>query len=197
MHSVNLASGAERNSDANLVWEEKLSNFSGQFYVPKFSSFRVRAVTAGTKVYINNTLAATMAVNETIVFNAGPNATLNNKVLIKIGELETASTLTIQDITWTATPGRGIAGDAITVEYVDTLAGGLTVTEVAGVITVDFGGDTPTALQIKDAFSYVYVIPVIADNKEQEVQTAPVVLANLAGGANAAAVAYMQMAKEI
>lgn len=64
------------------------------------------------------------------------------------GTTTAKATLTVQQVTFTAKT-VGVAGNSITVEYKDTGLGGLSVSEVGTDITIDFGGSTPTAEDIK------------------------------------------------
>ena len=73
MRTSNLANQALREAEVGHVLEEKISGSSGSIEVPKYATFRVRA-TAATTVTIDGVLAATMAANEILVFNAGAGA---------------------------------------------------------------------------------------------------------------------------
>ena len=70
MRTSNLANQAVRQSEVGHVWEEVMSSSSGTREVAKYATFRVRA-TAATTVTIDGVLAATMAANEILLFNAG------------------------------------------------------------------------------------------------------------------------------
>ena len=63
------------------------------------------------------------------------------------GSATSKASLTIQNVIYTAKT-VGSAGNSITVEWKDTGIGGLGITTVGNAITVDFGGDTPTADQV-------------------------------------------------
>ena len=70
MRTSNIANQALRHSEVGHVWEEVLTNSGGTIEVPKYATFRVKAAAAIT-VTIDGVLAATMAANEIIIFNAG------------------------------------------------------------------------------------------------------------------------------
>lgn len=70
MRTGNNASQAMRQAEVGLVWEEKLSGATGDIEVEKYSAVRVRAA-AGTTVSIDGVLAATMILDEIMIFNAG------------------------------------------------------------------------------------------------------------------------------
>lgn len=69
-HTYNEAARVQKNAEAGLVWEEKLSGAQGSIEVPKYAAVRVRAG-AGTTVTIAGVLSATMADGEILIFNAG------------------------------------------------------------------------------------------------------------------------------
>jgi hypothetical protein len=83
MRSANLANEAERNFYVGGVWEEKLSGAMGTIEVPKFSTFRVRALGA-TTVTVGGILAMTMVSTETEFFCAGNGDPSSTKKTVSI-----------------------------------------------------------------------------------------------------------------
>jgi flagellar hook protein FlgE len=90
------------------------------------------------------------------------------------------------DITFTAVNG-GTAGNDISIEYIDSLAGGLSVSVSGDVITVDLGGAAATADQVitaidanADAARLVTAVEANGDGAGNV--TAPTVSADLSGG---------------
>lgn len=71
MRTNNPSNKAIRTSDAGQVWEEKLSNSSGTLYLPRYSTFRVRAVSSTVTVIVDGVLAATLTSGEIMFFNTG------------------------------------------------------------------------------------------------------------------------------
>jgi len=69
-HTYNEAARVQKNAEAGLVWEEKITNDTATIRVPKYSAVRVRA-TGATTVTIGGVLAATMSSGEIMVFNSG------------------------------------------------------------------------------------------------------------------------------
>lgn len=82
----NIPARVQRNADAGLVWEEKITNNTGTLEVKKYSAIRVRA-TGGTTVTIADRLAATMSSGEIMIFNAGAGELNDGKktVTVEIG----------------------------------------------------------------------------------------------------------------
>jgi penicillin V acylase-like amidase (Ntn superfamily) len=66
-----------------MVYEEKITNATGTIEVAKYATFRVRAVAALT-VTIDGVLAASMAINEVMVFNAGFGTPTDSKETVTI-----------------------------------------------------------------------------------------------------------------
>lgn len=81
--TYNAPARVERNAEFGHVWEEKLTNAQGSIEVPKYTAVRVRA-SAGTTVTIDGVLAATMAANEVIIFNAGIGASSDSKKTVTV-----------------------------------------------------------------------------------------------------------------
>ncbi len=73
MKTVNMPSGAQRNTDVGLVWVEVITNNTGTIYVPLQGTVRVRA-TGATTVTIDGVLAMTMSSGEIERFNVGTGA---------------------------------------------------------------------------------------------------------------------------
>ena len=85
MKSTNLPSGAGRQVNAGLVWEEKLTGAQGTLLLAIQQTFRVRA-TGATTVTIDGVLAMTMSTGEIAIFNAGDGVSNNkNQVAVIIG----------------------------------------------------------------------------------------------------------------
>lgn len=70
MKTTNLPSGAQRIANVGLVWEEKITNGTGDLRVHQQGTVRVRA-TGATTVTIAGVLAATMSAGEIEYFNVG------------------------------------------------------------------------------------------------------------------------------
>jgi len=104
------------------------------------------------------------------------------------------------DITFTAVNG-GTAGNDISIEYIDSLAGGLSVSVSGDVITVDLGGAAATADQVitaidADADAARLVTAVEANGDGTGNVTALTVSADLSGGKGTsihAALAFPEM----
>jgi hypothetical protein len=71
MRTNNPSNKAIRTSESGQVWEEKLTNSSGTLYLPRYSTFRVRAASSVVTVTVDGVLAATMSSGEVMIFNSG------------------------------------------------------------------------------------------------------------------------------
>ena len=92
--------------------------------------------------------------------NSPPSATSEMNMNFNLDGQFVAANLTIEGsndysgVTYTAgTPGTD--GNNISVRYIDSTSGGLSVTTSGNAITVDFGGATPTAKQVAEAINNV------------------------------------------
>jgi hypothetical protein len=83
MKSTNLPSGALRQANVGLCWEEKLTNTVGTIYVSMQGTVRVHALGA-TTVTIDGVLAMTMAANMIEYFNVGAGAASDNVSTITV-----------------------------------------------------------------------------------------------------------------
>jgi len=83
MRAANLGAQTLRHSESGLVWEEQLSGAAGTLEILRFSTFRVRAAAVGT-VTIDGVLAATMAIGEILIFNAGSGSPTDTKPTVTV-----------------------------------------------------------------------------------------------------------------
>lgn len=83
MKTTNLPSGAHRQANVGLVWEEVLSGATGTFRVYPLSTIRVRA-TGATTVTVDGVLAMTMSSGEIEYFNAGTGVAGDTRTTVEI-----------------------------------------------------------------------------------------------------------------
>ena len=83
MKTVNVPSGAQRDANVGLVWEEVLTGATGSFEVPMQGTVRVSA-DAATTVTIAGVLAATLRTGEVEYFNVGTGAANDNKTKVTV-----------------------------------------------------------------------------------------------------------------
>jgi TP901-1 family phage major tail protein len=110
-------------------------------------------------------------------------------LLLKIGASPALkSQLVIQNLIYRAKTA-GAAGNNTTIEYSDSGTGGLSISVASSAIDVDFGGDTPTAAQIKAAIdadgSASALVDVAYLGLSSTVQVATVAATNLVDGFDA------------
>lgn len=82
--AVDLPSGASRDAEVGLVWEEKITNGSGDLKVTQQNSIRVDAL-ATTTVALDGVLAMTIPSGKDVILNVGTgNSTDKSKVTVTI-----------------------------------------------------------------------------------------------------------------
>lgn len=83
MKNTNIPSGAQRNANVGLVWEEVLTGALGSIEVPMQGTIRVSADGA-TTVTIGGILAATMRAGEVEYFNVGSGVANDGKAKVTV-----------------------------------------------------------------------------------------------------------------